>query len=166
VDLNLQASLLRVIQEKQIRRIGSDKVIDVDIRIIAATNRDINKLVCENKFRKDLFYRLNVLPLKISPLRDRIGDLFLIFDSFKKNLDAHFNLSDEVVDIFKRYNWEGNIRELRNISEYCSYLDKSLIEVSDLPDYIFESLGVKNKCLKLLNEKDLDKFKFKRDLTD
>jgi transcriptional regulator with PAS, ATPase and Fis domain len=166
VDLNLQASLLRVIQEKQIRRIGSDKVIDVDIRIIAATNRDINKLVCENKFRKDLFYRLNVLPLKISPLRDRIGDLFLLFDSFKKNLDAHFNLSDEVVDIFKRYNWEGNIRELRNISEYCSYLDKSLIEVSDLPDYIFESLGVKNKCLKLLNEKDLDKFKFKRDLTD
>ncbi|RDC48750.1 AAA family ATPase, partial [Acinetobacter sp. RIT592] len=124
MDLNSQATLLRVIQEKQIRRVGSDKIIDVDIRIIAATNRDLKKLVCENKFRKDLFYRLNVLPLKIAPLRNRNEDVFLIFESFKKNLDVKFSLSDELVEVFKTYSWEGNIRELRNLVEYCSYLDK------------------------------------------
>lgn len=167
MDLNSQATLLRVIQEKQIRRVGSDKVIDVDIRIIAATNRDLRKLICENKFRKDLFYRLNVLPLKISPLRDRVDDVFLIFGSFKKNLDVHFKLSDKVVDIFKRYNWEGNIRELRNLAEYCSYTDKSVIEVSDLPDYIIESIGTKNQCSKILEaDKTYEKLNFKRDLND
>ncbi|MFR3498148.1 MAG: sigma-54 interaction domain-containing protein, partial [Paraclostridium bifermentans] len=136
MDLNSQATLLRVIQEKQIRRVGSDKIIDVDIRIIAATNRDLKKLVCENKFRKDLFYRLNVLPLKIAPLRNRNEDVFLIFESFKKNLDVKFSLSDELVEVFKTYSWEGNIRELRNLVEYCSYLDKSIIEIYDLPEYM------------------------------
>lgn len=167
MDLNSQASLLRVIQEKQIRRVGSDKVVDIDIRIVAATNRDLKKLICEGKFRKDLFYRLNVLPLKISPLRDRIGDLFLIFDSFKKNLDAHFNLSDEVLDVFNRYNWEGNIRELSNLAEYFSYIDKDTIQVSDLPEYILESLNEEAKCEEILRrEKSYEKIKLKRELSD
>ena len=167
MDLNSQAILLRVIQEKQIRRIGSDKVIDVDIRIIAATNRDLKKLVCENKFRKDLFYRLNVLPLKISPLRDRSEDIFLIFDSFKKNLDANFKLSDEAIKIFKSHNWEGNIRELRNVAEYCSYLGKSIIEAYDLPEYIIESIGSKDDCKKLLMKSNkIEITKFKRPIND
>ncbi|HSQ90270.1 sigma-54 interaction domain-containing protein [Romboutsia sp.] len=167
MDLNSQATLLRGIQEKQIRRVGSDKVIDVDIRIIAATNRDLRKLVCENKFRKDLFYRLNVLPLKISPLRDRIEDVFLIFESFKKNLDVHFNLSDEVVKVFRSYHWDGNIRELRNLAEYCSYADKKVIEVSDLPEYILESIESKDYCLEILKENNkLPIPNFKRDLSD
>lgn len=167
MDLNSQAMLLRVIQEKQIRRVGSDKVIDVDIRIIAATNRDLRNLICKNKFRKDLFYRLNVLPLKISPLRDRADDIFLILESFKKNLDVHFKLSDEVVDIFRKYHWEGNIRELRNLAEYCSYAGKSVIEVSDLPDYILESIKPENQCDKILEaERSYQKLNFKRDLND
>lgn len=167
MDLNSQATLLRVIQEKQIRRVGSDKVIDVDIRIIAATNRDLKKLVCENKFRKDLFYRLNVLPLTISPLRERNEDVFLIFESFKKNLDVKFNLSDDVVEIFKTYNWEGNIRELRNLAEYCSYLGKNIIEVSDLPEYMLESIKSKDYCLELLKKNNMKNIpNLKRDLKD
>lgn len=167
MDLNSQATLLRVIQEKQIRRVGSDKIIDVDIRIIAATNRDLKKLVCENKFRKDLFYRLNVLPLKIAPLRNRNEDVFLIFESFKKNLDVKFNLSNELVEIFKTYSWEGNIRELRNLVEYCSYLDKSTIEVYDLPEYMLESIKHKDYCLELSNKNEIKKISnLKRDLRD
>lgn len=167
MDLNSQATLLRVIQEKQIRRVGSDKIIDVDIRIIAATNRDLKKLVCENKFRKDLFYRLNVLPLKIAPLRNRNEDVFLIFESFKKNLDVKFSLSDELVEIFKTYSWEGNIRELRNLVEYCSYLDKSIIEIYDLPEYMLESIKHKDYCLELSNKNDIKNISnLKRDLRD
>ncbi|WGX76611.1 sigma 54-interacting transcriptional regulator [Paraclostridium bifermentans] len=167
MDLNSQATLLRVIQEKQIRRVGSDKIIDVDIRIIAATNRDLKKLVCENKFRKDLFYRLNVLPLKIAPLRNRNEDVFLIFESFKKNLDVKFSLSDELVEVFKTYSWEGNIRELRNLVEYCSYLDKSTIEVYDLPEYMLESIKHKDYCLELSNKNDIKNISnLKRDLRD
>lgn len=167
MDLNSQASLLRVIQERQIRRVGSDKVINVDIRIVAATNRDLKKLVCEGKFRKDLFYRLNVLPLKISPLRDREDDLFLIFESFKKNLDSNFTLSDEVIDVFKRYNWDGNIRELSNLAEYFSYTGKERIEISDLPEYILESFEKIDPCEKLLQEeRSYDKLEFKRPLND
>lgn len=167
MDLGSQATLLRVIQEKQIRRVGSDKVIDVDIRIVAATNRDLKKLVCENKFRKDLFYRLNVLPLKVSPLRERNEDIFLIFDSFKKNLDINFKLSEEVVKIFKSYHWEGNIRELRNLAEYCSYLGKNIIEVSDLPEYITESMECKNYCESLLMKStNIETPKFKRSIND
>ncbi len=167
MDLNSQATLLRVIQEKQIRRVGSDKIIDVDIRIIAATNRDLKKLVCENKFRKDLFYRLNVLPLKIAPLRNRNEDVFLIFESFKKNLDVKFSLSDELVEVFKTYSWEGNIRELRNLVEYCSYLDKSIIEVYDLPEYMLESIKHKDYCLELSKKNDIQNISnLKRDLRD
>ncbi|RDY24332.1 AAA family ATPase [Romboutsia maritimum] len=167
MDLNSQANILRVIQEKQIRRVGSDRVIDVDIRIIAATNRDLRKLVCDNKFRKDLFYRLNVLPLKISPLRERVEDVFLIFDSFKKNLDVHFNLSDEVIAVFKSYRWEGNIRELRNLAEYCSYIDKKVIAVSDLPEYMLESIETKDYCSEILKKNNkLPIPNFKRDLND
>ncbi|GAA0706838.1 sigma 54-interacting transcriptional regulator [Paraclostridium ghonii] len=167
MDLNSQATLLRVIQEKQIRRVGSDKVIDVDIRIIAATNRDLKKLICENKFRKDLFYRLNVLPLKISPLRDRKEDIFLVFESFKKNLDVNFDLSDDVIKIFKSYKWEGNIRELRNLAEYCSYLDKDTIDVLDLPEYMLESIESKDYCLEALKKKNIKNIpNFKRDLKD
>ncbi len=167
MDLNSQATLLRVIQEKQIRRVGSDKIIDVDIRIIAATNRDLKKLVCENKFRKDLFYRLNVLPLKIAPLRNRNEDVFLIFESFKKNLDVKFSLSDELIEVFKTYSWEGNIRELRNLVEYCSYLDKSIIEIYDLPEYMLESIKHKDYCLELSNKNDIKNISnLKRDLRD
>lgn len=167
MDLNSQATLLRVIQEKQIRRVGSDKIIDVDIRIIAATNRDLKKLVCENKFRKDLFYRLNVLPLKIAPLRNRNEDVFLIFESFKKNLDVKFSLSNELVEVFKTYSWEGNIRELRNLVEYCSYLDKSIIEIYDLPEYMLESIKHKDYCLELSNKNDIKNISnLKRDLRD
>ncbi len=78
MDLNSQSKLLRVIQEKQVRRIGSNNVIDIDVRIIAATNRNLKELVSKNMFRRDLYFKLNVLPLKIHPLRERPADIFEI----------------------------------------------------------------------------------------
>lgn len=141
MDLNSQAKLLRVIQEKQVRRIGSDKVINIDVRIIAATNRDLKELVEKGTFRKDLYFRLNVLPLKIKPLRERIDDVFLIFESFKSELESKFELSEDVKSIFANYCWEGNIRELKNIAEYFSYLDKDVIGICDLPEYILDYIN-------------------------
>ena len=172
MDLNSQAKLLRVIQEKQIRRIGSDKVVNIDVRIIAATNRDLNELVHQNKFRKDLYFRLNVLPLKIKPLRERTDDIFLIFDSFKKELNINFELSEEVKNIFKNYCWEGNVRELKNIAEYFSYLDKEIIEICDFPEYILDIIKSGNNNIPLhLNEpidcnNNSNSLKFKRPLSE
>lgn len=172
MDLNSQAKLLRVIQEKQIRRIGSDKVVNIDVRIIAATNRDLNELVHQNKFRKDLYFRLNVLPLKIKPLRERTDDIFMIFNSFKKDINTNFELSDNVKNIFLHYCWEGNIRELQNLAEYFSYLDKDIIEICDFPEYILDTIkgGNNNLPLPLKEPIDCDKqsdsFKFKRPLKE
>lgn len=125
----------------------------------------------ENKFRKDLYFRLNVLPLKIKPLRERTDDVFLIFDSFKKNLHCDFELCDEIKDIFKTYCWEGNIRELRNIAEYFSYLDKKIIEVSDLPEYILDSIDIKkissNKSKSSTDSSNnISSYNFKRSLNE
>ncbi len=140
MDLNSQSKLLRVIQEKQVRRIGSNNVIDIDVRIIAATNRNLKELVSKNMFRRDLYFRLNVLPLKIHPLRERPVDIFEIFDSLKYDIPCNFSLSEEVKEIFKMYKWEGNIRELRNLGEYFCYLGKDIIEICDLPEYILDTI--------------------------
>lgn len=172
MDLNSQAKLLRVIQEKQIRRIGSDKVVNIDVRIIAATNRDLNELVHQNKFRKDLYFRLNVLPLKIKPLRERTDDISLIFDFFKKKLNTNFKLNEDVKNIFTHYCWEGNVRELQNLAEYFSYLDKDVIEVCDFPEYILDTIkaGNNNQPLELSEPIDCDKSsnspRFKRPLRE
>ncbi|WP_254056105.1 sigma 54-interacting transcriptional regulator, partial [Clostridioides difficile] len=140
MDLNSQSKLLRVIQEKQVRRIGSNNVIDIDVRIIAATNRNLKELVSKNMFRRDLYFRLNVLPLKIHPLRERPADIFEIFGSLKYDIPCNFSLSEEVKEIFKMYRWEGNVRELRNLGEYFCYLGKDIIEICDLPEYILDTI--------------------------
>ncbi|CAH2214589.1 sigma-54 interaction domain-containing protein [Tepidibacter aestuarii] len=140
MDLNLQAKLLRVIQEKQVRRLGSDRLIDIDVRIIAATNRELKELVKEKKFRKDLYFRLNVLPLDIKPLRQRKEDIILILENIKKSLKSKFSLSNEVEKIFLNYNWEGNVRELKNIIEYLANLDEKIIQFHHLPKYMVEDI--------------------------
>jgi|LGOV01.1.fsa_nt_gb transcriptional regulator with PAS, ATPase and Fis domain len=138
---NLQARLLRVLQEKEVIRIGGDSIINIDVRIIAASNKELRNLVKKNEFRKDLYYRLNILPLNIPPLRERKEDVFLLIDHFKKEFNAEFELSSEVVKEINNNPWEGNIRELRNCVEYLAYTGRGQIELKDLPFYIKELNG-------------------------
>ncbi len=124
---NLQAKLLRLVEQKTFRRIGGIKDIQVDVRIITATNRDLLKLKEEGKFREDLFYRINVTSLKIPPLRERLEDILPLTKFFiqKNNEEFHKNVlkvSKGVEDFFMGYNWPGNVRELRNVVERAMIL--------------------------------------------
>jgi formate hydrogenlyase transcriptional activator len=118
----VQAKLLRVLQEKEIERLGSHKVVKVDIRIIAATNRDLEKLVREGRFRQDLYYRLNVFPIKVPPLRERREDIPPLVWAFVKEFATQFgkqiqSIGQATMDQLQRYPWPGNVRELRNAIE-------------------------------------------------
>lgn len=135
---SLQVKLLRVLQEKEVIRIGSEKIINIDVKIIAASNENIKDMVEQGKFRKDLYYRINALPINIPPLRDRKDDVLLIADEIKKSIGSTFELSNEVKNVFINYEWEGNIRELRNVIEYLAYVDKPLIDIEDLPSMFLE----------------------------
>ncbi len=122
IPFHLQAKLLGVIQDKAFDRVGGVKTIKVDIRIIAATNQDLRSAVQMGKFRSDLFYRLNVVPIHIPPLRERIGDLIPLVDFFRKKFTAKYhkridNMTPEVMATFSHYGWPGNIRELENVLE-------------------------------------------------
>jgi len=122
MSFSTQVKLLRVLQEKQIERVGSTEVIDVDVRIIAATNKDLKRLVEEGRFREDLYYRLNVIPIKIPPLRERKQDIPLLVKYFlqKYSLETGrrgMTISDSALDKLKAYSWPGNIRELQNVIE-------------------------------------------------
>ena len=128
ISPKLQTRLLRTIQERQIMRVGSDRVIDIDIRLITATNKNLEAAVREGEFRSDLFFRLNVLPIVIPPLRDRRDDVTLLLQHF---LGSDFkNITNEEKDVLLHYDWPGNIRELENIATYYKTL-------SALPEYVF-----------------------------
>ena len=122
--LPFQVKILRVLQEKQVRRIGSSRIMPIDVRVIAATNRNLKDLILKGLFRQDLYYRLNVLPIKILPLRHRIQDILLLAKTFYNNYfntkaavptEDYFNL---IAPYFLAYDWPGNIRELQNVVEY------------------------------------------------
>ena len=122
ISQNIQARLLRVLQEHKVRRLGDDKVIPVDVRIIASTNKKLIQLVKENKFRDDLYYRINVLNLDIPPLRERKEDISLLVNFFIKKYGYKFKkivegISEEGMQILENYDWPGNIRQLENIIE-------------------------------------------------
>jgi DNA-binding NtrC family response regulator len=140
LDPSLQVKMLRVIQEREFERIGSTKTINVDVRIIAATNRDLEKLTREERFREDLYYRLNVIPIHIPPLRSRREDIPLLVDHFlKKHSRAKKRpgpiLNDEIIDVFMNYNWPGNVRELENLIERLTILNGGEeVSVADLPE--------------------------------
>ncbi len=117
-----QSKLLRVLQEREVRRIGDSQVIPVDIRVIAATNRDLPEMVEDNTFRRDLYYRLNVLELHIPPLCTRQDDIVPLFNQFVRQFSVQFNkmppkLSQQEKDILTSSAWPGNIRELKNVAE-------------------------------------------------
>ena len=129
----LQVKLLRVLQEREIMRVGGNQIIHVDVRIVAATNEELEQKVAEGTFRQDLYYRLNALPVLIPPLREREEDVFLILDSFQKELGGSFRLSDDIKELFREYEWPGNIRELRNVVDYLCFTGHTVITIDDLP---------------------------------
>ncbi|MFW5891264.1 MAG: sigma-54 interaction domain-containing protein, partial [bacterium] len=121
MDICLQTKLLRVIQEREISRLGGNDSIPVDVRIITSTNKDLYKMVKEGTFREDLYYRLNVLPIKLPPLRERREDIFLLANHFiktnNKKEKKHKVLTSDALRILENYNWPGNVRELSNLIE-------------------------------------------------
>jgi len=132
----LQAKLLRVIETGEMRRIGSEKLIHTDVRIIAATNRNLQKMTQEGLFRTDLYYRLNILPIEIPPLRDREGDIEALSHSFLARYNKKYGLKRELsprtMELFKRYAWYGNVRELKNTIERLVIISKSdIIEANE-----------------------------------
>lgn len=129
----LQVKLLRVLQEHEIMRVGGNRIISIDVRIVAATNESLEQKVQDGSFRRDLYYRLNTLPVLIPPLRQRGDDVFLMMEKFSREIKGSFVLSEEVKDIFLHYTWPGNIRELRNLAEYFSFTGSPVITVDDLP---------------------------------
>lgn len=143
LPLSLQVKLLQVIQEKKLMRVGGSKYIDVNIRFLAATNRDIQRMVAEGQFREDLYYRLNVIPIIIPPLRYRQEDISVLINYFLDKLNSKYEknktFSPEAIDILRNYYWPGNIRELENLVERLLVTKEgNEITVSHLPEYIFE----------------------------
>ncbi len=141
IPLQIQNKLLDVIQEKRLRRIGSNTYISTDIRIISATNRDLKSLVQQKLFREDLFYRLNVIPITVPPLRYRKEAIKILAIYFLKKYNLKYRykkiLSDAVLNCMQQYAWPGNIRELENLVERLAITtNTNEIAISDLPDYI------------------------------
>lgn len=137
MPLALQVRLLRVLQERQIMRVGSQKVIDVDLRIIAATNKDLRAEIQKGSFRSDLFYRLNVLPIRIPPLRERPEDILHLLHFFmKKQHGKKVTFTAEAENLLLNYPWFGNVRELANTVAYISFMATDIVDVHNLPAYI------------------------------
>jgi len=136
---NLQAKLLRVLQEQQFERIGSDRTMTVDVRVIAATNKDLAQSIADSSFREDLYYRLNVFPIHIPPLRERRDDILPLSKSFLKNLSTRMgkpvhSISPEAIELLSSYDWPGNARELANPIERALIVSQSgAIDIHDLP---------------------------------
>lgn len=148
MDLSLQVKILRVLQEKEFERVGATKTQKVDVRLVAATNRDLEDEVAAGRFREDLFYRLNVIPLHLPPLRERGRDIMILARHFlekfcQAKLRETMAISSQAEDMFLRYDWPGNVRELVNFMERLSILCESeTIRPEDLPEKMWRSLGV------------------------
>jgi sigma-54 dependent transcriptional regulator, acetoin dehydrogenase operon transcriptional activator AcoR len=139
MPLSLQARMLRVLQERQVTRIGSSKVTNIDIRIIAATNKNLADECRRERFRDDLYYRLNVLPLLVPPLRERSEDILPLLAYFLDNYHAgQVEISPEVKNILLRYRWAGNVRELQNVAAYLALVIEGQVSIENLPHYILE----------------------------
>ncbi len=137
ISLELQAKLLRVIEEKEIMRVGGNEIIPIDVRIVAATNKNLKNYVENDKFRLDLFFRLNTITIKIPPLRERREDIKILINNIIENEGCKYKTLTVELQIFlTNYNWEGNIRELKNCIEYMCVVSDDIIEISHLPEYM------------------------------
>lgn len=145
LEYGLQGKLLRVLQEKSIRKIGGSKEIPIDVRLICATNKDLFKLMEEGKFRRDLYYRIAIIPLTIPPLRERKDDIPSLANKFISDLSQKYKkdmfLSQEAIQLLKAYEWCGNIRELKNIIEFTFNMrEEKVILKEHLPIKVEENI--------------------------
>jgi len=134
--LKTQSKLLRVLESNEVRHIGGTKPIPVDVRLITASKMEIKDLVAQNMFRQDLYYRINIVQIRIPPLRERKEDIPLLINHFIKRLapDKKLKISEDALKILMRYNWPGNVRELRNVVQRASLFADGEIKTADLPD--------------------------------
>jgi transcriptional regulator with GAF, ATPase, and Fis domain len=145
----LQVKLLRVIQERAFEPVGGTRPVEVDVRIVAATNKDLEAEVAAGRFREDLFYRLNVVPVTLPPLRERAGDVPLLLEHFNKKLAttrkrAVKGYSDEALQKLCEYGWPGNVRELENMVERLTvFCMDEIVQIEDLPPKVAEGRAVK-----------------------
>jgi two-component system nitrogen regulation response regulator NtrX len=140
MSLSAQAKVLRALQENRINRVGGDKDIKVDVRVVAATNKDLKKEISENRFREDLYHRIGVIILNVPPLRERKEDIPLLVDRFLEDLASEYgakkkSVSTEALGILKNFEWTGNIRELRNVTERLVIMSDREITAEDVKKY-------------------------------
>ena len=141
MSLAAQAKVLRVLQEKKLSRVGSDKDIDVDVRVLAATNKDLRKEIAENRFREDLYHRLSVIVMHVPSLDERKDDIPLLISYFEEQLNAESGMqrktfSDEAIKALQVKSWPGNVRELRNVVERLLILGDNVISEQNVRDYV------------------------------
>lgn len=181
MSIQMQTKLLRVLQNHEIRKIGGHKPIPVNVRIIAATNRDLLECIKEHTFREDLYYRLNVVPIQLVPLRERKSDIKILFQHFfekySKKYNKNIEISNDALQLLEKYNWPGNIRELENVTERLIVINQNniigrntismVLGIQDTlqPDQSENEFDLKASTIafeKRIIEKALDKFQTKR----
>ncbi len=160
LPVDMQVKLLRVLQEQTFERVGGIKTLRVDIRLIAATNRDLKKAIADGSFREDLYWRLNVIPIELPPLRERAEDIPLLVEEFRKKLNKRLHkdierFSAEAIAMLQRYGWPGNIRELENIVErtllFCGKKD---VDTADLPPELVAKVDLLSQVKAKATDKD------------
>lgn len=158
----LQVKLLRVLQDQCFERVGGTRTIHVDVRIIAATNKNLTEAVNRGKFREDLFYRLNVIPIKVPPLRQRKSDIPLLVDHFLKKFQKNKRkkikgFSPEAMNALISYSWPGNVRELENVVKRLTILcENEIVDLKDLPEHIYEMEAPPPPTGELIKDKKID----------
>lgn len=145
MQLNLQSKILRVLQEREIEKIGGQYPIPIDVRVIAATHEDLMELVRDNKFRRDLFYRLHVIPIQIPPIRNRREDIPLLVEHFNRIISKQLNINppkieESFINKILKYRWPGNVRELQNVVEMAVNFSNGIVNESHIPEYIIEDI--------------------------
>ncbi len=152
MPLDLQVKLLRVLQERNFKRVGGTKEINVDVRVIAASNKSLLRLVKTGNFRDDLYYRLNVVPLRIPPLRERKNDIVALATHFVHNFNKKYGfkkiLSADLIDVMERYDWPGNVRELKNVVERMMVTsEKNVLRAENFPVDTFDEKIYSNNAI-------------------
>jgi two-component system nitrogen regulation response regulator NtrX len=165
MSLKAQAKVLRILQEKKFERVGGNRLIPTDVRVLAATNKDLEREMEEGRFRQDLYYRLNVIPLRIPPLRDRKEDIPLLVDRFLKDFalkegEPEKQISEEVLAVLMKHNWPGNVRELKNIIERLVIMTPTgMISKCDLTPLFEDVKGVATPASESEPNGDADSFR-------
>lgn len=156
-SMAVQTRLLRVLQEKEITKVGATNPEKIDARIITATNNDLYQMVLDGTFREDLYYRINVVNIKTTPLREKKDDIPLLINSFIKKYATEYNKPDiiinpKVIEILLRYSWPGNVRELENIIQRMIVMSDENIDIQDIPEHLKYHIPQKNEVFKSLKE--------------